>query len=213
MHSDIHVIVRFQEQSVFAGEELKCTITFKNIANLAEPPVTPSIARRRSSRHESISQIAAISLKNHAHLRLGQNGRSVSDKESHSDSRGRHRATASLQSPINTTDLQSPTERPGYKQRSVSIISVTSPIGNNDHPESSSPNSWARQQRLSHQRSSTVQLQHGKSLRPNGHSCIDPNSPNFKRHIKVRQASSVRHPRGLRRNHPKAVDAVHCRQP
>ncbi|KIW39467.1 uncharacterized protein PV06_08078 [Exophiala oligosperma] len=160
MHSDIHVIVRFQEQSVFAGEELKCTITFKNIANLAEPPVTPSIARRRSSRHESISQIAAISLKNHAHLRLGQNGRSVSDKESHSDSRGRHRATASLQSPINTTDLQSPTERPGYKQRSVSIISVTSPIGNNDHPESSSPNSWARQQRLSHQRSSTVQLQH-----------------------------------------------------
>lgn len=211
MHSDIHVIVRFQEQSVFAGEELKCTITFKNIANLAEP-ITPSIARRRSSRHESISQIAAQSLKNHAHLRLSQNGRSASDKESQSDGRGRHRATASLQTPINTTDLQSSTERPGFKQRSVSIISVTSPVGNNDHPESSSSSSWARQQRLSHQRSSTTQLQHGKPLLSDCRMCSSKLTK-FKCHIKEQQASSARHPQGLRRTHRKAVDAAHCRQP
>ncbi|KIW14096.1 hypothetical protein PV08_06877 [Exophiala spinifera] len=157
MHSDIHVIVRFQEQSVFAGEELKCTITFKNVAN-AEPQ-TPSSGRKRSSRHESISQIAALALKHHAHLRLGRNGRSASDVESQSNGRALHRATASLQSPLNTTDLRSSTDRPGFKQRSVSIMSLTSPLGNNDHPDLSSSNSRARQQRPSHQRSSTVQLQ------------------------------------------------------
>lgn len=167
MHSDIHVIVRFHEQSVFAGEELRCTITFKNVANLIEP-VSPSIPKRRSSRQASISQIAAHSARNHGHSRLSQNGRSATtDNERFPDARGRHKATASLQNPIPTTDLPSPVERPGFKQRSVSIISVTSPIATTDHADVSA-GSWAKQQRLSHQRSSTVQIHHGKlcSLSP-----------------------------------------------
>ncbi|KAK5316128.1 Golgi membrane exchange factor (Ric1p-Rgp1p) subunit [Exophiala xenobiotica] len=159
MHSDIHVIVRFHEQSVFAGEELRCTITFKNVANLVEP-VSPTTPKRRTSRQASISQIAAHLSRNHGHSRSSQNGRTATDNnERFPDARGRHKATASLQDPIPTNDLPTPVERPGFKQRSVSIISVTSPIATTDHADASS-GSWAKQQRLSHRRSSTVQIHH-----------------------------------------------------
>jgi len=160
MPSDIHVVVRFQEQSVFAGEQLRCTITFKNVANLPEP-VSPGYSRRRSSRRQSISQLAAQSTRNLAVQRLGHNGRQI---DSAAEPHGRHRATASLQTTVPVTDSLDPTERPAIKQRSVSIISVTSPIPTGDHVNTTS-GSWATQQRLSHQRSSTVQNLHGTILK------------------------------------------------
>ncbi|KAI1612805.1 Rgp1-domain-containing protein [Exophiala viscosa] len=152
MPSDIHVVVRFQDQSVFAGEQLRCTITFKNVANLPEP-VSPGYSRRRSSRRQSISQLAAQSTRNHALQRLSQNGH---QNDSAAEPHGRYRATASLQTTVPVTDSLDPTGRPAPKQRSVSIISVTSPIPTGDQVNATS-GSWATQQRLSHQRSSTVQ--------------------------------------------------------
>lgn len=47
MRSDIQVNVRFKEQGVFAGEEVRCTITFKNIANTVEDKQSPRIHRSR----------------------------------------------------------------------------------------------------------------------------------------------------------------------
>lgn len=44
MPSDVQVYVRFKEPCVFAGEEVICTITFKNAANLD----TPDVGRRPS---------------------------------------------------------------------------------------------------------------------------------------------------------------------
>lgn len=161
MPSDIHVVVRFQEQSVFAGEELRCTITFKNVANLPEP-ASPGLSRRRTSRRQSISQLAAQSTRNNALQRLSQNGR---HNDSTPESHGRHRATASLQTTVPVTDASTPTDRPPLKQRSVSIISVTSPLATGDHMNSTS-GSWATQQRLGHHRSSTVQNNHGKFPNP-----------------------------------------------
>ncbi|KIV83396.1 hypothetical protein PV11_05427 [Exophiala sideris] len=155
MPSDIHVVVRFQEHSVFAGEQLRCTITFKNVANLPAP-VSPGYSRRRSSRRQSISQLAAQSTRNHTLQRLGQNGR---QNDSAAEPHGRHRATASLQTTVPVVGSSDSTERPALKQRSVSIISVTSPIAAGDNVNATS-GSWATQQRLSHQRSSTVQNLH-----------------------------------------------------
>lgn len=157
MHSDLHVVVRFHEQSVFAGEHLRCTITFRNVANLSEP-ITPGTHLRRTSRRESISQIASQLARNHATARTVHNGRDPSI-----DLGGRHKATASFHTPPTTTDNEVDHQRPGHKQqRSVSIISVTSPLSPGELPEANT-GSWAKQQRLSHhQRSSTVGNQNGE---------------------------------------------------
>ena len=163
MHSDIHVVVRFHDQSVFAGEHLRCTITFKNVANLSEP-ATPGLQPRRSSRRESISQIVAQVAKNNAAARAGQNGRSLNNNELAADKPGRHRALGSSHSPGSTSDSQVHLQRPPHKQqRSVSIISVTAPISAGDLADGTT-SSWAKQQRLGHQRSSTMQIQQGESI-------------------------------------------------
>jgi hypothetical protein len=167
MHSDIHVVVRFHEQSVFAGEHLRCTITFRNVANLSEP-VTPALPPRRSSRRESISQIASQAARNHAATRVGPHGRTNNSGDHSIDTvGGRHRPTASFHIPTSASDNEVHPQRPTHKQqRSVSIISVTSPITAGDLADSNT-SSWAKQQRLSHhQRSSTVGIQHGMSSIP-----------------------------------------------
>jgi len=163
MHSDIHVVVRFHEQSVFAGEHLRCTITFRNVANHSEP-VTPALPARRSSRRESISQIASQAARNHAAARVGLNGRTNNSGDHSIEVGGRHRPSASFHTPPSASDTEVHHQRPVHKQqRSVSIISVTSPITAGDLADSNT-SSWAKQQRLSHHhRSSTVGNTHGTS--------------------------------------------------
>ncbi|KAK1826302.1 Rgp1-domain-containing protein [Podospora conica] len=55
--SNIRVFVRWQDQVVFAGEEVKCTITFKNTARPPQPaghPLRPSqLSTTSASRHAS----------------------------------------------------------------------------------------------------------------------------------------------------------------
>ncbi|OAG39063.1 hypothetical protein AYO21_06783 [Fonsecaea monophora] len=141
MHSDIHVAVRFHDQSVFAGEQLRCTITFRNVASSSEP-LTPSFQSLRRQRRESISQLAAAqSTKPSTVLRLSQNGQNG-------------RPNSHEQGP------DQPAQRPGHKQqRSVSIISLTSPtiVGDVDHGASGGR---AKPKRPAHSRSSTVQIHH-----------------------------------------------------
>ncbi|RMZ88149.1 hypothetical protein DV736_g4613, partial [Chaetothyriales sp. CBS 134916] len=56
MPSDIQVFVRFQNPCVFAGEELRCTITFKNAASLPDAQA-PAIARPWANRSPSLNLI------------------------------------------------------------------------------------------------------------------------------------------------------------
>ena len=160
MHSDIHVAVRFHDQSVFAGEQLRCTITFRNVANLSEEPATPPLHNRRRSRRESISQLAAQGFKPNNALRLNQNGR-PGGKNHPTGQSGQQKPSTSLNSQGAAGDAAA--QKPAHKhQRSISIISVTSPpiagyAGN------SAAGDWARQKRPSHSRSSTVQIAPGKS--------------------------------------------------
>lgn len=156
MHSDIHVAVRFHDQSVFAGEQLRCTITFRNVANVTEEPVTPSsFQNRRRSRRESISQLAAQANRPNNVLRLSQNGRSFNN--GHSPDPGGQRRSPSISSTAHGSTGDSRSQRPGHKhQRSVSIISVNSPTVTGD------VGGWDKPKRPGHSRSSTVQLHHGR---------------------------------------------------
>jgi hypothetical protein len=44
-HGNIRVFIRWHDQTVFAGEEIKCTITFKNVARPAGSPANSSSSR------------------------------------------------------------------------------------------------------------------------------------------------------------------------
>ncbi|RVX75947.1 hypothetical protein B0A52_00304 [Exophiala mesophila] len=149
MHSDIHVLVRFHEQSVFAGEELRCTITFRNVANVSEPATRP----RQSSRRESIGHIAAQIAKGHAPHRSNHAAR-PSQHEITPDLARHPRPSGSSTSPQAGFDDHRSRSPRAKQQRSVSIISVTSPIAG--EVGDSTASSWAKQQRLSHQRSHTT---------------------------------------------------------
>ncbi|RMD44570.1 hypothetical protein DV735_g605, partial [Chaetothyriales sp. CBS 134920] len=117
MPSDIQVFVRFQNQCVFAGEELRCTITFKNTASLPEAQPTPLI-RPWTGRSPSLNLLSP------AEPRVAVSPQIV----------GRERAQRDGQISNPPTPL---TPRPGdldsqsrhRSQRSVSIISINSVSG------------------------------------------------------------------------------------
>lgn len=154
MPSDVQVFVRFKEQCVFAGEELHCSITFKNVAELQEPP-TPGVNSFRHNRRNSINQLAA------QNARANQTPRSPEERP-----RGRHQPSYSVSQPPtppivgNTTppsDVAIGTQKPSHKhQRSVSILSMTSP----GLPGSQSDTGIGNVPRnfMAHRRSSTMQL-------------------------------------------------------
>lgn len=137
MASDIQVYVRFREQCVFAGEEVACIITFKNVVDM-QMHTTTEITGGRSDRRNSISQLAAISMRAG---RGAQNQRAVTNFGQ--GEMNSHRATMSLSTPLSTTSegfspMGPPIQKPPPNhQRSISIISgpkyaptkATSPIG------------------------------------------------------------------------------------
>lgn len=123
MPSDVQVFVRFRDQCVFAGEELHCTITFKNVAEHIEPQI-PTV---RHTKRNSVQQLAVAQVNNARHEVVitrppsnGQNGL-----------KSTHRSASSVSSAPSST-LTSPVVGEGQfgkqHQRSVSIISGTSPI-------------------------------------------------------------------------------------
>ena len=149
MPSDIQVFVRFDGQSVFAGENLKCTITFKNAASHSGPQ-TPAIPRRQHSRSASLGYFGNQDTAQKA--ANGQNGRPVrtqKDAVVSAASEPSHR-----QGSVGA-DSGPRSHRPGQKhQRSVSIISITSPTLSPGPPSAGIPSRPV----IGHKRSSTVHL-------------------------------------------------------
>lgn len=155
MPSDIRIFVRFQDQCVFAGEELQCTITFRNVANTSTT-ATPALSTRRSGRQTSIGKIAAFhegSSHDYAASRINRTTTaSVSQTE---DSIARKDVSA-----VSDTKPDRGA-RVGHKhQRSVSIISLHSPVESASHV--TGPNVSNQRIPMSHRRSSTIQVHTGK---------------------------------------------------
>ena len=177
MPSDIQVFVRFKEPSVFAGEQLDCTITFKNVAS-EQYDASPLDAKsgRHSRRVSLAEQLATTPRGNNAgwskeNPRLAaaalQSPRSIISRV--------HRATASLSIPKSSgTPIGTPSTpyrektvvRPGPNhQRSVSIISAGSADVGDDYDSQKSARIPERlRSDVSHRRTSTLQVYPERSM-------------------------------------------------
>ena len=135
--SDIRVSVQWKSSSVFAGEDLECIITFRNIAQVERGPKSPlpsSHLRVTSSGRErwkeSLSQQnAPISIGHTRNNSLSYTALSKAQAPSSS-----HKPAVSLSAPVSTrqdsTINSNPSSRPvvsasnGRHGRSVSIVSI-----------------------------------------------------------------------------------------
>ncbi|KPI40950.1 Protein sat1 [Cyphellophora attinorum] len=146
MPADIQVTVRFQDQCVFAGEEVKCTITFRNVANTSEP-ATPGPHQRRFSRTLSIEKLSATSPRFSDVLQSPRVGKANYPPSAMKKAIGSGPGTSGTAN-----------QRPGHKhQRSVSIISIGSPTVSEYQQDAGSD----RPPMGGHRRSSTVQVHTG----------------------------------------------------
>jgi hypothetical protein len=122
--SSIRVFVKWKEQTVFAGEDIECEITFKNIASVP--------ASNRASPHSNSSPFHPP-----GHRKVPSSQAKGSPLNPHSAQAGRgHRSTLSLTVPPNSSRSPVvsgswPSRQPvrtsrdaGKHKRSVSIISI-----------------------------------------------------------------------------------------
>lgn len=168
MPSDVQVFVRFKQQCIFAGEELNCVITFKNVAEHAEPP-TPSALSFRHSKRNSINQLATAQAAAAVNARLApqgqlQNARSPSVGRNERP-RARHRGSYSMSTPTTpvlrgpspSNDAPGPAQTSAHQhQRSVSIISMASPVLPHIHQDAGGGRGQSKP--AVHRRSSTMTI-------------------------------------------------------
>lgn len=164
MPSDIQVFVRFKEPSVFAGEELDCTITFKNVAS---EQYDVSLLDTKSGRHNRRVSLAEQSTTTPRGNNAGWSKESLHSPRS-IISRG-HRATTSLSIPkLSGTPIGTPATsykekavvRPSPNhQKSLSIISSESANVGDDYDSQKSARMPERPRPdISHRRTSTLQV-------------------------------------------------------
>ena len=145
MPSDIHVFVRFAEPSVFAGEEVKCVITFKNVANVQEPAISDQRSGKHSRRASLIEQSAATYRAGNAVFKGSSHvPGSTNQQQGRNNTENRHKARASLSLGASSDTISEHLSlastgtsfvRPTHKhQRSISIISIGSPDVDNENP-------------------------------------------------------------------------------
>ncbi|KAH7320999.1 intracellular protein transport protein [Stachybotrys elegans] len=176
--SNIRVFVRWHDQTVFAGEDIKCTITFKNVAaGQAQPPKQPQTPQLDRSRLAS-----PLHNRNKGHAGLS------SPPSSSTTARGHRRSALSLSAPPSSSrnrsgSIQWPQPPPSAGEnrhghahkRSVSIVSIGSTSTIDDHHQRTDSMASARSQRQArgHSRASSLQIMPRAQISPG------PQSANF----------------------------------
>ncbi|KAL4910100.1 hypothetical protein BDW74DRAFT_48231 [Aspergillus multicolor] len=135
MSSDIQVFVKWKDQSIFAGEDVECTITFKNVAETGEEPNNAqSFHLRKQSRAAMTPRSDSFSLRLPSNPFRNPNRRSYPIVPRKSTS---HRISSSVSSPLIGSHSFPPPSTPrtgpsaGHKhKRSISILSIDSEGGN-----------------------------------------------------------------------------------
>ncbi|EEH11546.1 RGP1 protein [Histoplasma capsulatum G186AR] len=138
MQSDIQVFVRWKEQTIFAGEDVECTITFKNVSPSGSSSDL-SAASQKHARRGSRPMNGVVNGGNYSPAK-SLNPFSFNNRRSATSSpRNRqsgfdrsHRSAASMSSPLSLSHSFPPItanrngiQIPGHKhKRSVSIISL-----------------------------------------------------------------------------------------
>ncbi|KAF5671010.1 RGP1-like protein [Fusarium heterosporum] len=154
--SNIRVFIRWHDQTVFAGEEVKCTITFKN--------VTPGPGQSKQQPQQSERSRLASPLHGRAKPSQG-----LTPPPSASSGRGHRRSALSLsvpatQSHSRTGSVQWPSSpssdrRPSHShKRSVSIVSIGSNNTVEDHTQRNDLPVRPQRPHRGHGRASSLQI-------------------------------------------------------
>lgn len=155
--SNIRVFIRWHDQTVFAGEEVKCTVTFKNVAPGPGQPKQPS---PQSERSRLASPLHGRPKSNHG----------LTPPPSASSGRGHRRSALSLSVPSSQTHSRSgsvqwpssasATDRqPGHShKRSVSIVSIGSTSTVEDHLQRNEIPMRPQRPHRGHGRASSLQI-------------------------------------------------------
>jgi RAB6A-GEF complex partner protein 2 len=160
--SNIRVFVHWSDQTVFAGEDIRCRITFKNVAH--PPPLqadrsrqaSPLLGTPRKPNHSSSSLAPPTSARGHGH----RTTLSLNVPPSHSRPRSNTASTpqwlaSPQQPPRPSTSSKSPSGH-GH-QRSISIMSIGSTPGEDQTLNNGSRTPSHRSGRR-HTRSASLQI-------------------------------------------------------
>lgn len=137
MSSNIQVFVKWKDQTIFAGEDVECTITFKNVADTG---ADANNGGEGSQHSRKISRVANHTPNSNSESFFGFKSPQAlfSGRRSYSTSSQRrpsHRAASSLSSPLVGSHSFPPNNgpstprawQPGHNhKRSVSILSIDS---------------------------------------------------------------------------------------
>jgi hypothetical protein len=155
--SNIRVFIRWHDQTVFAGEEVKCTVTFKNVAPI---PGQSKPLPQQSERSRLASPL-------HTRPRSNQG---LTPPPSASSGRGHRRSALSLSVPASqshsrTGSVQWPSSpisgdrRSSHShKRSVSIVSIGSNNAVEDHTQRNDLPTRPQRPHRGHGRASSLQI-------------------------------------------------------
>lgn len=166
--SNIRVFVHWRDQTVFAGEEVRCTVIFKNVAqDPNKPPPQQKGHANRAQHQQQLSQSLASPL----HGRTKANASGPTPPPSATSGRGHRRAALSLSVPPSSSR-----SRPGSIQwpqpltagsdgrsahshaRSVSIVSIGSTSTFDDHHQQNESAAKTQRPQRGHNRANSLQI-------------------------------------------------------
>lgn len=171
---NIRVFIRWHDQTVFAGEEIKCRITFKNVA----PQSSSTAAQtKQASQHDRPGHLSPV----HGSTRSKPAGSGLvppAPARGHRSSlsvtvpasRSRHRSDSGPWSPQNAPEADPP--RNGHR-RSLSIVSIGSASTADGHPPSTAGSGTSQWSSKGHTRASSLQIA------PRGHASNGPRSGDY----------------------------------
>ncbi|KAG5952200.1 hypothetical protein E4U53_001416 [Claviceps sorghi] len=169
LQSNIRVFIQWHDQTVFAGEEVRCTVTFKNVAATAVQVREQASSQLQQSKPQGERQRLSVPLQ----ARAGRGNIGLTSPPSTTTTRGHRRSALSLS--VSTTpshsrsgSIQWPQTpgigtdwRPGHShRRSLSIVSIGSTGTAEEHAHRNEATSRPQFQRPQHghNRSASLQL-------------------------------------------------------
>ncbi|CAM1504808.1 Fc.00g023990.m01.CDS01 [Cosmosporella sp. VM-42] len=154
--SNIRVFIRWHDQTVFAGEEVKCTITFKNVA----PGPNQPKPERQPERNRLVSPLQS---------RPPKSNNGLTPPPSAGSGRGHRRSALSMSVPVSqshsrqgsiqwpSSASQSDRQSSHSHKRSLSIVSIGSASTVEDHSQRNEPPTRTQRPR-GHGRASSLQI-------------------------------------------------------
>ncbi|PHH58923.1 hypothetical protein CDD81_4083 [Ophiocordyceps australis] len=163
--SNVRVFVEWRDQTVFAGEEIRCTITFKNVAP------EPTGHRKQHRLPGDRQRLTTVPLNGTGKAKPTPTAAGLTSPPAASSTRRHHRSALSLNGQVASpshsriASMQWPQTagngdwRPGHAhKRSVSIVSIGSSGGFDEHAQRREANTRLQSSRRGHNRAASLQI-------------------------------------------------------